>query len=113
MASAMDQRMENAYYWAAQAEGWMKNGPNAGIEGRYYVEIIGGRPVVVLDDTFNAETAKAVKDGLRDHGFPLPIRTTELDDEIRLFVMEPTDERLVSSLYDGDWREFDVTGGFR
>ena len=106
-----DKRMENAYYWAAQAAGWLENGPNAGIDGRYYVEIIGGKPVVVLDDSWNEETMMAIVDGLREYNFPNPIRIRELADEYRLFISEPSDERLKSN-YDSGWRDFTVRGGF-
>jgi hypothetical protein len=107
-----NKRMENAYYWAAQAAGWLKNGPNAGIDGRYYVEVIGGKPVVVLDDSFTESAVKAGKDSLLGANFPAPIRIRELDDEWRLFISEPSDDRLVSSYYEGDWRDFEVQGGF-
>jgi hypothetical protein len=108
--SFKDKHMENAHYWAAQALWWMKEGPNAGIDGRYYVEIIGGKPVIVMDDSWNEDTVNAVKDGLRDYGFPLPLNERELDDEWRLFVSKPTDERLVSG--DADWREFESQTDF-
>lgn len=109
-------RMENAYYWAAQADGWMENGPNAGIEGTYYVEIIGGRPVIVLDDTWNAETTSAIVESLREYGFPRSIETNELSDgsgRRTVFLTEPTDDRLTADYYPGDWREYEVRGGFR
>lgn len=110
MMLAMDPRMENAQYWAAQVAGWLRNGPNAGIDGRYEVEVIGGRPVVALDDSWNEETATALRDGLREANFPGHIEVTEQAVEqsvsFRVFVMEPSDDRLVSDWYEGDWRAF-------
>jgi len=107
---ALDAHMKNAQYWAAQVEGWLKNGPNGGIDGRYEVEIIGGRPVVALDNSWNEETATALRDGLRMDGFPGHIKLTRqtVEDGVsyRVYVMDPSDDRLVSDWYEGDWREF-------
>lgn len=106
----MDDQMENAQYWAAQVDGWLRNGPNAGIDGRYEVQIIGGRPVVALDDSWNEETAWALRDGLRTDGFPGHIKVTEQSAEsdvsYRVFLMEPSDDRLTGGWYDDDWRAF-------
>jgi hypothetical protein len=106
-----NRRMENAHYWAAQADGWMTDGPNAGLDGRYYVEIIGGKPVIVLDGSFNGDAVEALVDSLREYGFPTPIQVTELAEETRIFISEPSDHRL-SATYDHDWRAFETTGGF-
>lgn len=103
------QRMENAAYWAAQTEGWLIDGPNAGPAERSHVEIIGGSPVLVLDETWNEETMKAILDGLREYGWPNPIKVNEMDrmddESYRLFISEPSDERLLSN-YDDEWREY-------
>jgi len=111
MSDYKDERMKNAHYWAAQILGWMKNGPNAGLRGTYYVDVIGGKPVLVMDAAeWNETNVMAIKDGLRDYDFPLAIRVKELDGEFPLFVSEPTDDRLVSELHP-DWRDFKPPGG--
>lgn len=102
-----DERMANAYYWAAQADAWLTDGPNAGLEGRYTVEVLAGKPTIVLDDSFNAETTAALVNGLREYGFPSPIRTRELEAETRVFISEPSDDRLYVDL-DPEWRAFGV-----
>lgn len=106
-------RMRDAHYWAAQLRGWFRYGPNGGIDGTYYVEIIGGRPVAVFDDTWNESKTQAVVDGLREHNFPEPLRVKhmEMNDNMRLFIMEPTDDRLNSNFID-NWRAFDSASTF-
>ncbi|AGC65537.1 head protein [Haloarcula hispanica virus PH1] len=108
-----NQRMEDAHYWAAQLVGWMKNGPNAGLRGSYYVDILAGKPVLVMDDTWLESNVDAIKTEMRNVGFPSPIREKEMDDGgWRLFIREPTNgDRLPTSYYPGDWRDFETTGG--
>jgi len=104
-------RMENAHYWAAQLLGWMKEGPNAGLRGTYYVDIVGGKPVLVMDaDEWNTSKVDAIEASMRDYGFPSSISVSTGSDAIRLFISEPTDDRLPSS-YHPDWRSFEATGG--
>ncbi|AFD02286.1 head protein [Haloarcula hispanica icosahedral virus 2] len=108
-----NKRMENAHYWAAQLLGWMKNGPNAGIRGTYYVDVVGGKPVLVMDgDEWNESSIDAVVDGLREVDFPEPLRVTTDDTggNHRLFISEPSDDRLTSN-YHPDWQDFEPTGG--
>lgn len=97
--------MENATYWAAQLARWMVDGPNAGLQGTYYVEIGAGQPILVLDgERFGQETVNHLKNSLIGHGFPdSTIRNR--GDHWRLF-LEPEDSRLKSP-YDADWREFE------
>jgi hypothetical protein len=108
-------RMRNAVYWAAQADGWIQNGPNAGIQDRTYIEVIGGKPVIVLDKSWNDETTKALVDGLRADGFPDALTIRKCEDETRVFI-EPSENRLdnwlTANWYEGDWRDYDVTGSF-
>lgn len=107
-----NKRMENAHYWAAQLLGWMKEGPNAGLRGTYYVDIIGGKPVLVMSpEKWDYDKAKTIKDALRDEDFPQPIRINEGDDATRLFISEPTDDRLVTDWHPEGWRSFEATGG--
>jgi hypothetical protein len=107
-----NEQMENAHYWAAQLLGWMKRGPNAGLRGSYYVDIVAGQPVLVMDKSWSRPKVRAIWDGLRDAGFPQPMEQKQLaDTHYRIFIEEPTDDRLASSWYPGDWREYEPYGG--
>ena len=107
-----NERMENAFYWAAQASGWMVDGPNAGIGGTYYVTVFGGKPTIVFDgDEWNEETVEAVRDGLREIDFPEPMTLRELDEEWRLFINEPNDDLLISNYVD-DWTAWETQNSF-
>lgn len=106
-----NKHMENAFYWAAQAAGWLTDGPNAGLGGRYYVEVVAGQPVIVLDESFNDETTKALVDGLREYNFPASIKSREMRNENRRIFIQPNDTRLTANYVDG-WREWDSHDGF-
>jgi len=108
---AQNKRMENARYWAAELLGWMKEGPNAGIRGTYYVDVVAGKPVLVMDsEHWNRSTVKAIKDALKEYGFPTSTNVVELDDEWRLFIESPPGGRL-NTRYHPNWEEFEPTGG--
>lgn len=108
---AQTNRMENAHYWAAELLGWMKEGPNAGIRGTYYVDVVAGKPVLVMDsEDWNRPTVKAIKDSLKEYGFPRSTKVSELDGEWRLFIESPPSDRLKTAFHP-NWREFEPTGG--
>lgn len=115
MTNYKNKRMENAHYWAAQLLGWMKDGPNAGLRGTYYVDVVAGQPVLVMDgDAWNLSKISAIKTALRDYGFPQSLRVTDLTDDYgqyRLFIKDPTDKRFPTDWYPGGWRTFEPTGG--
>lgn len=106
MSEFKNKRMENACYWAAQLEGWLIDGPNT-VADRCTVEVEAGQPILVMDDSFNEELVKAMKDGLLEYGFPRDLTVRDLTDrydEWRIF-MFPTDDRLKSN-WDDSWREW-------
>lgn len=105
-----DDRMRNAWYWAAQIRGWFEDGPNAGLSGKYYVTVLAGRPVVVFDKSWSEHNVGVIRDSLREYDFPADMTVRELEDEWRIFV-EPNDDRLVSQFYD-NWQEFEPESGF-
>lgn len=101
-------RMANAYYWAHQAEGFMTE-QVTGLEDEWYVTIIGGRPVIVLSDTFPDGGVDALETELHTYNFPPGWTRRHLDNgETRLF-LKPSDKRSVASLAEGNWRDFDPT----
>jgi hypothetical protein len=105
--------MRSAYYWAAQIDGWMTDGPNAGLEGQYYVQVMAGKPILVLDkDEFTEEIVDHMKRSLIGHGFPDTVRKRERDDEWRLFVEEHTDAKWLQSNYEPEWRAFESQTDF-
>lgn len=109
-------RMENAYFWAAQWRGWMVKGPNAGLGGTYYVEIMAGQPILVTDETWRESHVDAIVESMHDHGFPRiePVdwKESTVDGEgWRVFMDPPTDDRL-PSYYVNNWKEIDPTSSF-
>lgn len=109
-------RMENAYYWAAQARGFMLE-QVIGLDGDWYVEVVAGTPTIVMRD-FPDGAIEALEIQWMDYGFPTEDlvfgssaawERRELEDETRLFVT-PTDDRLLSNLVN-DWEDFE-SGGF-
>lgn len=90
-------RMRNAHFWAEELIGYIKQGPNAGLSD-FYVEIRGGKPVLVLGDSWNDSKIRALTSGLEDWGFP-SLAARSLDDETRVFV-EPSNYRPTYSLAD-------------
>ena len=107
-----DDRMRDAWYWAAQMSGWM-NDETAGVEGTYYVEIIGGRPILVMDgDSWDEEKVKHVRDCLRGRNFPVEMKYKQIQNgNWRLFIMEPDSSRLVSN-YVNNWESFEIQKDF-
>lgn len=110
-----NQHMRSAYYWAAQVNAWMTDGPNAGHEGCYYVQVRAGKPILVLDKSYSEEVVNHFRDSLDalifDNGFleggDQTVTMRELDDEWRLFVEGHTDTDWLVSNYDDEWREFE------
>ena len=106
------QRMRDAHFWAAQLISRLKNGPYAGIRGTYYVDIMAGTPTLVMrDDDWDLSKVKAVRDDLRDYGFPQPLKIRDTRDDLRLFISEPSTNSGMTDIYPGDWREFEASGG--
>lgn len=109
-----DDRMADAWFWAAQADGWMTDGPNAGLEGHYYVTVLAGQAVIVLDgEKFDHESnVTALVSALHDYDFPASITSREMEtaNETRIFI-EPDDTRL-SSYYVDEWREWEPDSEF-
>lgn len=106
-----NQRMENAYYWAAQLRAFMNKHTTATEGDEYYVEIMAGKPILVVDLDFEWGI-DALTSAWVDEGFPTEEgawnakpawnkRKLSADKcgwsdnggEIRCFV-EPSDERL-------------------
>lgn len=108
--SLKNDRMENAWYWAAQARGWMVDGPNAGLGGTYYVEVRAGAPVIVLDESWSEHNANVLCNSLAEYGFPDVDVKQMRDGGFRLF-MEPSEDRL-SSRYVAEWREWEPETDF-
>lgn len=108
-----DDRMRNAFYWAAQLAGWMIDGPNAGVRGRYYVEVKAGKPILVLDDSFHESCVEAITTALIDYNFPPSIeaRKLQIEDGWRIFINEPTSDRLYSNYID-NWRAWESHSSF-
>lgn len=106
-------RMENAHYWAAQAHDFMAE-QVIGLQGEWYVEIIGGKPIIVMSDAFPEGGIDALETELRDYNFPTDYTRRELADETRIFFNTPTDDRLVIHIGPAAaaWREGFENGSY-
>lgn len=125
-------RMESAYYWAAQLRGFM-NDETTFTEGEeYYIELAAGRPILVLRPEYDT-APDALAGPWVDHGFPTKRgigniikpdwerRLIEADgkswqdeSEIRLFI-SPSDDRLqgpYTPLSEIDKSEYTSNGSF-
>ncbi|ERJ05106.1 hypothetical protein HLRTI_002905 [Halorhabdus tiamatea SARL4B] len=96
-----DMQMENAHYWAAQARNFM-NSQVHGLVGEWYVEIVAGKPTIVMSAEFPVGGIDALETELVDHNFP-DWNRRDLEDETRLFI-QPTSDRLVAGV---EWRDFE------
>jgi hypothetical protein len=97
------QRIADAYYWAAQAQGFLDetiHGPND-----YGVAIVGGKVVIFIGDKLPDGSVDTLEYELADHGFPLGWSRSPCENGERLYLI-PTDKRLVSQ-HEEDWQEFE------
>lgn len=78
---------ENAEYWAAQARGWIDDHVH-GKDG-WSVIAIAGDAVIELDDEWDADDVRALRDGLVDAD--IPVYATRGTRQVRI---EGTDDRL-------------------
>lgn len=101
-------RMDNAVFWAAAARQFL-NEEVVGAHGDWYVEVIGGQPVMVFSDDFPEGGVDVIETEMDNYGFPRPWNRKELEDETRIFL--PASDDRTPGIGIEDYRDF-VSGQF-